>query len=124
MGGDSWGTYKDWDVAKIGTMYPYRALRITPKVVNINSKVVKKFNIAYLKQYKESPDAISYVTYNTLQSITDAMLGYNCHYIKIDDNILCSYKLAILKNVQWYRPIIHEVYEMTKHKDVFITDIE
>jgi hypothetical protein len=123
IGGDSWGTYKDWSVAKIDTPYPYRALRITPMVVDLNSLSVKYFIKLYKKQYQESPDTIAYVMYNTLVSVTHALQKYNCHLIKNSDDVLCSYRSAILKNPRWHRPVVHEVYQITKTKELFITGI-
>lgn len=123
LGGDGWGTFKDWDVAKIKTPYTYRAYRVTPKSININDPEVNNFSILYKKKFDEYPDAISYIAFNALNSVTDALAKYNCSIIIARDNILCSYRKAITLNLQWHRPVIHEVYEVKKSNESFIMDI-
>lgn len=120
IGGDSWGTYKDWDIAKINTVYSYRALRVTPEVMSLRNKNVRDFYKRYTRQYHEEPDAISYVVYNTLWSVTDSILKYNCGIVENPSNLLCSYEKAVKQNPQWHRPITHEVYQITKKNESFI----
>ncbi|MFN8770904.1 MAG: hypothetical protein ACK5Z5_09720 [Neisseriaceae bacterium] len=124
FGGDGWGTYRDWDIAKIDTKYKYHAIRITPKSINSNDNGVKTFIIQYKKLYSSSPDAISYITYNTIQSITDAVENYNCSLANERANVLCSYESAAKSSVQWHRPVTHEIYEMKRDYESFIGDIK
>ena len=122
--GDGWDMYNNWDIDNIKTNYTFNIFRVTPKVINPNSQLVKKFSKQYIQLYNNTPNAISFATFNTLNSVSDALKNYNCNLKNIKANILCSYQSAIKKNPGWHRPILHEVYEIKKGNEYFVTDIK
>ena len=122
--GDAWDMYNSPGTDTVKTNYTFNVVRITPKVVHEDRGPLQKFTKQYVQLYNKTPSAIAFSTFNTLNSISDALKNYNCNLKNVKANILCSYQSAIKKNPGWYRPNITEIYKIKIANGFFIIEIK
>lgn len=123
IGGDQWGGWKVWDVGKIKSRYEYQGFRISPWSTCIKNGAVDEFNQLYVMTYKEIPDNISYVGYQVINSIVDAIRLYPVEGKSSKEKALKSYQLALKNNPEWFRPSIFGVYHLDQKEEKFYTPL-
>ena len=123
IGGDGWGSSQVWSVAKINGQYTYNAYKIAYDFKKIKNITANQFVNDFNNEFSYVPDNISYLSYNALDSITEAINKYNCGISDVKINTLCSYQKAIKVNPQFHRPQIYNVYKMNPSNEQFMGEI-
>lgn len=119
IGGDGWGSWKDTEVGKLGSLENYSAYHIVPWGLEVCTKEVRKFKERYEQKFKEEPkNKLSYIVYQTAMSIISSYDQYG-RALKggMQDNVFQGYKLALAKNKYWYKPVDYLVYKIHSNQN-------
>lgn len=124
LGDDNWGSWKDGMVGKIKAKYSYVGFRIIPWSLDDRSKSVTTFSNRYITFFKEKPDLISYIAYQTVRSAVFAITQYPvCKQRITSVCVLASYEKALTKNPNWFRPKYYYLYQVDSSAEKYIERI-
>lgn len=117
---DNWGN----DIAAQNMNGSYDAFRIDTLSGGNDTKNYQTFYESFKKIYHMPPkDKISFVTYQTVMSFTQAMINYPNQVKEVKQSILDSYLLALKNNPNWYRPPYYVVYKLENKKEIYFDKI-
>lgn len=114
IGGDGWGSWKSGAPGRFKASGNYTGFRVIPWSLEMESKRLKQFKIFYIKQYHTlPPDHITYIIFTTILSVIEALKGdVKVSPINMKQKILHSYKEALIKDANWFRPKYYAIYKV------------
>lgn len=119
LGGDSWGSWKASYTGKVKSKFNYIGYRMSPWTLEGKSKDILVFKKDFQKKFKKEPTGtISYIAYQTLNSITDVLKNKKGGYDR--EGILKSYQKTLNKNPNWYRPVEYAVFKLNQNGEEFV----
>lgn len=120
IGGDGWGSWTDTEVGKLGNVENYAAYHIVPWGVEACTNDAIKFKQYSKEMFNENTtNKLSYVIYQTVMSVISSYEKYGRILNgAMKNNLLQSYKLALIKDKNWYKPNDYLVYRMHSNQNI------
>lgn len=124
LGGDDWGSFKDWNVGKLHVIYPYKIFHIISWSLDSDEIGVVKFKNEYLDEYGYYPDNVSLAAYQSVMSIINSFLDYGYCGENKKNIVLNSFLKAKKLNENWFRPYKFYIYSVSEKNEKFIMAID